>query len=88
MVACPMLCRGHIVYSLDGKSNCLHYYIDDPLDLQDVLGHGNSAVNRLLSLDRKLQISFIDFYERFSLLIPEYVNSASIMTLSGECNHD
>jgi len=64
---------------LDGKSNCLHYYIDD---LQDVLGHGNPGVNRLLSLDHKLQTSS-DFYQRFSLLIPEYVNSASIMTLSG-----
>jgi hypothetical protein len=30
------LCRRYIVYGLDGKSNCLHYYIDDPLDLQDV----------------------------------------------------
>lgn len=49
MVACPMLCRRY------GKSNCVNYYIDDPLEMQDVLGHGNSAVNRLLSLDHKLQ---------------------------------
>jgi hypothetical protein len=52
-----MLCRRYVVYSLDGKSNCLDYYIDDPLDLQDVLGHGNPGVNRLLSLDHKQQIS-------------------------------